>query len=157
MAIIQSAIFTGVALPIASLAISSVTATIYRKVLKNEAKCTSLFFVICTACCLTLCFAFDTNPALSTVMLMVANAATHAINFMYTSIAVSKFERFGKTSFVTGAINSSVYIGSALSTYGIAAITDRFDWGGTMITWFAASLIGLILCIISIKPFSKEV
>lgn len=153
----ESAIFTGVALPIASLAISSVTATIYRKVLKNEAKCTSLFFVICTACCLTLCFAFDTNPALSTVMLMVANAATHAINFMYTSIAVSKFERFGKTSFVTGAINSSVYIGSALSTYGIAAITDRFDWGGTMITWFAASLIGLILCIISIKPFSKEV
>mgnify|MGYP003303755188 CR=1 FL=1 len=45
---------------------------------------------------------------------------------MYTSIAVSKFERFGKTSFVTGAINSSVYIGSAVSTYGIAAINENF-------------------------------
>lgn len=153
----QSAIFTGVALPMASLAVSGVTATLYRKVLKNEAKCTSLFFVICSACCLTLCLASGTNPALSTVMLMVANAATHAINFMYTSIAVSKFERFGKTSFVTGAINSSVYIGSALSTYGIAAVTTHFGWTGTMITWFGASFIGLILCIFTIKPFSKEV
>lgn len=153
----ESAIFTGVALPIASLVVSSFTATLYRKVLKNEAKCTSLFFVVCTACCLVLCIAGSSNPALSTVMLMVANAATHAINFMYTSIAVSKFERFGKTSFVTGAINSSVYIGSALSTYGIAAVTTHFGWNGTMITWFGASFIGLIICLFTIKHFSKEV
>ncbi|MBO4950907.1 MAG: MFS transporter [Clostridia bacterium] len=153
----SSAILTGVALPIATMAVSMFTATLYRKVLKNEAKCTTLFFVICSACCLILCLAQSSNPALSTVMLMVANAATHAINFMYTSIAVSKFERFNKTSFVTGAINSSVYIGSAVSTYGIAAITTHFGWSGTMITWLICSCIGLLTCIISIKPFSKNI
>lgn len=152
----KGAIFTGVALPVASMIISMFTANLYRRILKNEAKCTSLFFVICTACCFTLCLSGAANPALSTVMLMTASAATHAINFMYTSIAVARFERFGKTSFVSGAINSSVYIGSALSTYGIAYITELFGWQGTMITWFAVSLIGLIICLITIKPFGRE-
>ncbi len=152
----KGAIFTGVALPVASMIISMFTANLYRRILKNEAKCTSLFFVICTACCFTLCLSGAANPALSTVMLMTASAATHAVNFMYTSIAVARFERFGKTSFVSGAINSSVYIGSALSTYGIAYITELFGWQGTMITWFAVSLIGLIICLIAIKPFGRE-
>jgi OPA family glycerol-3-phosphate transporter-like MFS transporter len=89
-------------------------------------------------------------------MLMVASAATHAINFMYTSISVAKFERFNKTSFVTGAINSSVYIGSAISTYGIAAITTHFGWSGTMTTWLGCAIIGLVVSIFSIKPFKKE-
>ncbi len=152
----SSAILTGVALPIATMIVSHFTATIYRKILKNEAKCTTLFFTVCTFCCVVLCLAGTKNPALSTAMLMTASAATHGINFIYTSIAVSKFERFNKTSFVTGAINSSVYIGSALSTYGIAAITTHFGWSGTMLTWLICSVIGLAVCIISVKPFKKQ-
>ena len=151
----SSAILTGVALPIATMIISKFTARLYRNVLKNEAKCTSLFFFICTICCSVLYFV-SSNPALSTVMLMSANAVTHAINFTYTSISVAKFERFGKTSFVTGAINSSVYIGSALSTYGIAKITEICGWSGTMLTWLIASILGLVVCIFTIKPFSRE-
>lgn len=151
-----SAILTGVALPIASITISFFTASIYRKILKNEAKCTTLFFSVCTLCCLVLCLAGTKNPAISTAMLMVASAATHAINFMYTSISVAKFERFNRTSFVTGAINSSVYIGSAISTYGIAAITTHFGWSGTMVTWLLCSVIGLVVCIFSIVPFKNE-
>lgn len=153
----SGAILTGVALPLSSAAVSFFTAAIYRKVLKNEAKCTTLFFSICTVCCLVLCLAGNTSPVISTVMLMIASAATHAVNFMYTSISVAKFERFNRTSFVTGSINSSVYIGSAVSTYGIAAITTRFGWSGTMITWFICSFIGLLLCVAAIGAFKKDI
>ena len=152
----SSAILTGIALPIAAITISFFTATIYRKILKNEAKCTTLFFSVCTAACLVLVFAGTSNPALSTAMLMIASAATQAVNFMYTSIAVAKFERFGKTSFITGAMNSSVYIGSAISTYGIAAITTHFGWSGTMVTWFVCAFVGLVVAVFSIKPFNKK-
>ena len=151
-----SAILTSVALPIAQIAVSFFTATIYRKILKNEAKCTTLFFVICTVCCAVLCISQSSSPVLSTAMLMVASAATHAINFMYTSISVAKFERFNKTGFVTGAINSSVYIGSAVSTYGIAAITTRFGWSGTMTAWLMCSVAGLVVAMVSIRPFGKQ-
>lgn len=152
----SSAIFTGVALPVATMIVSLFTATIYRKILKNEAKCTTLFFAVCTACCVVLCLANSSSPVISTVMLMTASAATHAINFMYTSISVAKFERFNKTSFVTGVINSSVYIGSAVSTYGIAAITTHFGWSGTMVTWLVCSAAGLAVAIVSIRPFKKQ-
>ena len=152
----QSAILTGVALPVASMFISFFTAALYRKILKNEAVCTTLFFVVCTACCFVLCMSGDVSPVLSAVMLMAASAATHAINFMYTSIAVAKFERFGRMSLVTGLINSSVYIGSALSTYGIAAVAEHFGWHGTLVTWLICSVLGFAGCIASIKPFSKN-
>lgn len=152
----QSAILTGVAIPLATMFVSFFTAAVYRRILKNEALCTTLFFVICTACCFVLCVSGNASPVLSTVMLMVASAAVHAINFMYTSIAVAKFERFGKTSLVTGSINSSVYIGSALSTYGIAAVAEHFGWQGTLITWLVSSAIGLVSCIAAIRPFSKQ-
>lgn len=152
----SSAILTGVALPLSSAAVSFFTAAIYRRILKNEAKCTTLFFSVCTLCCFVLCIARGSSPVISTVMLMAASAATHAVNFMYTSISVAKFERFNRTSFVTGAINSSVYIGSAASTYGIAAITTHFGWNGTMLAWLLCSVVGLILSALAIGHFKKE-
>jgi len=152
----SSAILTGVALPLSSAAVSFFTAAIYRKILKNEAKCTTLFFSVCTLCCLVLCISRGSSPVISTVMLMAASAATHAVNFMYTSISVAKFERFNRTSFVTGAINSSVYIGSAASTYGIAAITTHFGWNGTMLAWLICSVVGLALSASAIGHFKRE-
>ncbi len=152
-----NAILTGVALPLASVAVSFFTASVYRRILKNEAKCTTLFFSVCTLCCLVLCIAKGISPVLSAAMLMIASAATHAVNFMYTSISVAKFERFNRTSFITGAMNSSVYIGSAVSTYGIAAVTTHFGWNGTMLAWLACSVVGLALCASAIEWFKKDV
>ncbi len=150
------AILTGIALPIASKFVSLFTNTIHRRVLRNEAKTTSLFFAVCVVCCFVLTLAFKTNGVLSVAMLMLVNASSHAINFMYTTIAVSQFERFGKASLTAGIMNSSVYIGSALSTYGIAFIEQKAGWSGVMTSWLVTSIIGLIICLLSIKPFSKK-
>ncbi len=149
------AILTGVALPIASKILSFFTNVLHRRVFKNEALTNTVFFIICTACCFVLCFANNASPVLSVSMFMIANASTHAINYMYTTIVVTHFERFGRASFVAGLINSFVYIGSALSTFGIAFITESTGWTGTMICLAAVSVIGLVVSIISIKPFKK--
>lgn len=150
------AILTGIALPIASKFVSLFTNIIHRKVLRNEAKTTSLFFAVCSVCCLVLTVAHSSSGVLSVCMLMLVNASSHAVNFMYTTIAVPHFERFGKASFIAGILNSSVYIGSALSTYGIAFIEQRAGWAGVMAAWLAASAIGLAVCLFSVKPFSKK-
>ena len=149
------AILTGVALPIASKIVSLFTNSIHRRILKNEAKTTSLFFAVCTVCCLVLSLCYKSSGVLSVGMLMLVNASSHAINFMYTTIAVSHFERFGKASLTAGIMNSAVYIGSALSTYGIAFIEQQAGWSGVMIAWLVASAAGLVICLASIKAFSK--
>ena len=89
------------------------------------------------------------------VMLMLINGATHGINLMYTSMAVPHFARFGKTSFVTGAINSAVYVGSAISMYGVALITEKFGWGGTMLAWLIVAIVGFALCLPAVRLFVK--
>lgn len=150
------AILTGIALPIASKFVSLFTNTLHRRVLKNEAKTTSLFFAVCTVCCLVLTLAFKSNGVLSVAMLMLVNASSHAINFMYTTIAVSHFDRFGKASLTAGIMNSSVYVGSALSTYGIAFVEQKAGWSGVMLAWLITSALGLVICLASIKPFSKK-
>ena len=149
------AILTGIALPLGSKVVSLFTSIIHRRILKNEASTTTLFFFIMTLCFGTLFIAENYNPWLSIVLFTIANASSHAINFMYTTIAVPHFERFGKASFIAGLINSSVYIGSALTTWCTPFMVTNFGWTGVMLTWLITSALGLIVCVISIKPFSK--
>ena len=148
-------ILTGVALPAFSMFIMWFSAYIYRKWIKNESLCSTLFFGLCALSVGILAIAPASEPVLSVSMLMVANAATHGVNGMYTSMVVPNFARYGRTALVTGIINSATYVGSAVSTYGVALITEHFGWSGTMVSWFAVSLAGVLLAFSSVKSLNK--
>lgn len=148
-------ILTGVALPVFGIVVTYVTSCIQRKWIQNEGVCAALFFGISIICNFVLCTVGKQIPLLSVVCLLFMNAMANGINFIYTNLAVANFEPYGKTSFVTGAINSSVYIGSAISMYGIAYITEHFGWDATLYTWCGVGLLGLVTCIISISLFQK--
>lgn len=147
-------ILTGVALPVFSMFIMWFSAFIYRRFIRNESLCAALFFGLCALSSGVLCVASSASAVLSVVMLMVANAATHGVNMMYTTLVVPNFARYGKTSFITGLINSATYVGSAISMYGVALITDLFGWTGTMISWFIVSVAGIIIALTSVKPLN---
>ena len=150
----STSILTGVLLPVFSMAMMSASAFLNQKV-KNEAASSAIFFGGCILGSLVMCLAPEGNPVLSIIMLMLINGATHGINLMYTSMAVPHFARFGKTSFVTGAINSAVYVGSAISMYGVALITEKFGWGGTMLAWLIVAIVGFALCLPAVRLFVK--
>lgn len=147
-------ILTGVALPVFSMFTMWLAAFLYRKLVKSESICSVLFFALCALAIAILCLAGSKSAVLSVSMLMVANAATHGINLMYTSMVIPRFARYGQTALVTGTINSAVYIGSAVSTYGVALVTDRFGWTGTMIVWLAAAIVGIGTALLSVKPLN---
>ena len=142
-------ILTGVALPAFSMVTIWASAIIYRRCIRNESLCAAFFFVLCTLSVGVLTFASSASAVLSVSMLMVANAATHGVNMMYTSMVVPNFARYGKTSFVTGLINSATYVGSALSTFGVAFIAECFGWGGTMVSWLIVSVVGTAIALLS--------
>ena len=62
---------------------------------------------------------------------------------------------YGKTSLVTGVINSATYVGSAVSTYGVALISDLFGWNGTIISWFIVSVAGALLSLLSVTLMNR--
>ena len=148
-------ILTGVALPVFGIVVTYMTSLIHRKWIQNEGVCAALFFTVSVISNLALCSVGKQMPGLSVVCLLLMNAMANGINFIYTNLAVANFEPYGKTSFVTGAINSSVYIGSAISMYGIAYITEHFGWDMTLYAWCGIGVLGFVTCIVSIALFQK--
>ena len=48
---------------------------------------------------------------------------------------------------ISGALNCAIYIGSAISMYVIARITQAKGWLATLNIWIIAALIGMLLCL----------
>ena len=66
------------------------------------------------------------NAVASIVCMAVITGCAHAINFLLICHVPSYFAPYGCVSSVSGLINSCTYIGSAISTYGIALISDAY-------------------------------
>jgi OPA family glycerol-3-phosphate transporter-like MFS transporter len=66
------------------------------------------------------------------------------------------FEKSGKVSTVSGVLNSCTYIGSALSTYGIALLSKQIGWQHTVLVWFAIAFVGSLCCLFCAKPWQKK-
>ena len=145
---------SNIALPIFSMFIMWFSAFIYRKYVKNEAACAIIFFCLCAAST-GLLYLSSSSAILSIACLTVANAATHGVNMMYTSLVVPNFAPYGKTSFVTGLINSAAYVGSAASIYGMAIISKYFGWNGTIISWLLVSVLGMAFAFFSLPSLKK--
>ena len=52
----------------------------------------------------------------------------------------------GKVSAVSGLLNSFTYVGSAISTYGIALLSEGAGWQVTALVWFAIAALGAVIC-----------
>ncbi len=149
-------ILTGVTLPIFSIVVVGFSGWLFRRVVKNEALCAVVLYLACSLAIGVLSLAGSASPVLSVSMLMLANAGSHGINLMYTCMVIPHFTVYGRTSFITGLINSATYVGSALSMYGVAIITRYFGWPGTILSWLVVSLIGMLFSALAIKGLKNN-
>ena len=79
----------------------------------------------------------------------------HGINFLLIQILPSYFKGFGHVSLLSGILNASTYLGSAISTYGIALINKNYGWTITVYIWAIIALIGVIASLIIFKKWNK--
>ena len=59
----------------------------------------------------------------------------------------ASFAKYGKVSFVSGLINSSTYVGAAISTYGIALFTESLGCDKTVGLWVGIAFVGTMICL----------
>ena len=57
---------------------------------------------------------------------------------------------------VSGLLNSCTYVGSAISTYGIAKISENVGWNITIALWIGIALAGTILCFLGIRGWKRK-
>ena len=149
-------------LPVFSIVSIALVTPLHKKgVLKNEVKGTALLFALALVAAIPLAFFVSMDGTFFSVAALLLTAlicgAMHGANFLLISCLPGRFARFGRAATVSGVCNSCVYIGAAISTYGIALISEMMGWSLTIASWCAILVVGIAFAAISYKRYKKMV
>ncbi len=150
-----TAILSGVILPIFSILCSQLFLTVHNKKLKNPVVCAIVIFAVGSASALALSIFSSAHAAVSIVFSAILTGCMHGVNIMYISMVPAYFKGIGKVSFASGLLNSFSYVGSAVSTYGIAALSESRGWSFTITVWLIVALLGTAASILALRPWNK--
>ncbi len=149
-------ILTGVILPIFSILCIKITSRLYMKHFTNPVWCGCLIFGVSVISALGIYFLSGRFVALSVLFSALLTGCMHGVNYLLVCMIPAYFKKYGNVSTASGVINSCTYIGSAISTYGIAFISERLGWSFTIITWIAIGILGTALCLVSVRGWHRK-
>lgn len=72
-----------------------------------------------------------------------------AINTLYVSIYPLRYEKQGRVATVSGFLNATAYMGTAVSTFAIGMLAEHTSWNITVTIWVFFTVIALIFCFAS--------
>ena len=148
------AVMTTSVLPIFSVVCVFVTGRVHRRI-DNEQKTASIFWTVAVLSAALLMIAYFSSVAVLTIVFMgLLNAAMHGINYLLTSRVSPRFQKYNRVSAVTGAINACTYVGSAVSTYGFALLSDHLGWSATLWSWLIVAALGLLCTLLCVKRYT---
>ena len=147
-------------LPIFSvISISTVTVLHKKRAFNNEILGSAILFAsaVISAALLALFISLEGSVfgILSLILAAYICAAMHGVNFLLISCLPGRFARFGRAATVSGICNSCVYVGAAISTYGIAYISGKLGWGVTALSWCVVLGVGIVFALISRRKYTQ--
>ncbi len=151
----EISILTSVLLPIFSIFTFNIVSIVNLRFIKNEYSCVTLFYSLGAVSALMLALLGSKSAAAAVFAAAILNAAMHGVNYCQTALTPIYFARYGKVSFISGILNSGTYIGSAVSTYGIAALTKSLEWDKIALLWCVTSAFGAVFCFFVSKVWKK--
>lgn len=146
-------ILTNVALPIFSIVCFQASERLYRKVFKNPLMCSAAIYGLSVLAAALLWIFSGGNAVISVIASALFTGCMHGINLILICMVPTFFYKYGTVSAATGILNSCTYIGSAVSTYVIAVISDNYGWNATLGVWFALACAGFVICLLCVRPW----
>ena len=151
----ESSILTGVCLPLFSILAFKITSLIYEKKEHNEVRLSSIIFFVGFVCAMLLVLFNGKSPIISVGFSALLTGCMHGINLMLVCMLPAHFKKSGNVSFMSGLLNFCTYVGSAVATYGIAAVSEKAGWNVTLCLWGAVAFAGGIICLTITKKWNK--
>ena len=149
-------ILTGIVMPLFSIGCTQITSKLYRHKIKNPVTCSVIMFVIGSAVSVTLYLCSGANAIISVLCSATLTGAMHGVSSMLTAMVPPYFKKHGNVSTVTGVLNACAYVGSGISTFGIAILSENFGWQMNILIWCLIAVLGTIICFACIKPWKKK-
>ncbi len=156
----SESILVSVILPIFSIVSVTVITAVHKKSLfNNEIRGAGLLFMIAIFLCvpLAILISYETVVARFVCLVLAALvcAVMHGVNFLLISCLPGRYARLGRASTVSGLTNACIYIGAAISMYGIALVADNLGWAATVISWIIVAGIGVTLAVLAYRAYTK--
>ena len=57
---------------------------------------------------------------------------------------------------ISGFFNFITYAGTAISTYGVGLLAERFGWGSALLAWVTLAAAALLICIAVARGQRRE-
>ena len=147
-------ILTAVILPVFSIMSVSVGSSLQKKI-GNEVKTAAILYGVSAVSALLIIPVFSSSMIISALMMAVITGAMHGVNLMLISRLPVHFRKYGKVSTISGVLNACTYVGSALSTYGFAHLSEAFGWYFIIISWAVIAGLGTAVCAVCIRRWEK--
>lgn len=152
----EVSILSGALLPLFAVVCYRVMLQVNRKLIKNELTCASIAYAIGAIGSVLILVLPIKNAVVSVALATIICASMHCVNLMLIGMLPAYFSKYGNVSFMSGLLNAGTYIGSAFSSYGMAAIAEATgNWNSVIVSWIIATVIGTALCVAMIKGWTK--
>ena len=128
-------VLSGAVIPAMTIPVYPLVLKYFRKFFKNELLCAASIYGFGALASIALYFTYGKSGVLSVVLLAFICACMHGANFMLIGLVPGKFVKYGNIGMISGIINSSVYVGSSVSIWGIASVAHNYGWLVTIAIW----------------------
>lgn len=149
----SSAIFSTMLIPLLNLCGMTLVGWLMKR--RGELENAALLFGVCGALVAVLCLANGASALLALILLVLFTTVMLGVNTLLISVFPGRFAGTGQVATASGILSFSVYMGSALSNYGIGALTGALGWHATILIWAALAVPGTLLCL-RVKQKSKR-
>lgn len=150
-------ILSGVFIPLFSLLSYKVANAIYNKMGKKPYHCAGLLFAVATVCTVVLRIFPDASAIVTVILAALIVGTMHGINLIIVCYLPGILANDDNMSFISGLFNFMTYVGSAVSTYGFAVISDTKGWSAAVTSWVIISGMGIVMCMLSGMKDKKKI
>ena len=143
-------------MPIINLSGAWIGTKLYEKLFRLNEAATSAFGFAMTLIPLTgIVFVGKYPIAICVILLALFTTIIAAMNHLLMTLIPVHFAKFGRASTVGGIFNCCTYIGSAISTYGFGAVSEKFGWTATVVFWIILGVIGVAACARPMRRYAR--
>ena len=122
---------------------------------RNLTKTSTVLFIVCAVAIAVMLPFYDKSVVLCILLISVLVGCAYGVTHLLTGQLPSAYSKYGCVSTISGLTTAVFYLGSTISTYGFAILTDRSGWFVTIASWLVLSGIGILTCAVNIKRWFR--
>ncbi len=145
-------------LPVVNVAGAYVAKWLNRYI-RSEPATAGVFFAAALGLLAVLLFWGDRSMLLTILCLAGITTSMFGVNVMMITFIPLHFSRYGRTSSMSGFLNSVAYIGCGVSNFGTGYLLNHFSWDATILLWMGLAGAAIVLSVAAVriwKNFQKR-